>query len=72
MFEKHRNTAILESLDIEPLTLRIERSQLGWFGHLNRMSHKRLSKQTLFAEVSGKKPVSRPRTRWLDYIEDPG
>ena len=29
-----------------------------------------LSKQTSYAEVNGKRPVGRPRTRWLDYIED--
>ena len=27
-----------------------------------------LSKQTLYAEVSRKKPVRRSRTGWLDYI----
>ena len=30
------------------------------------------SKQTLDAEVSGKRPVGRPRTRWPDCIEDLG
>ena len=29
-------------------------------------------KQTLYAEVSGKRPVGGPRTRWLDYIKDLG
>ena len=57
MFDKHRNTAIQESLNIESLLLRIERSQLRWFCHVSRMPQKRLPKQTLYAEVSGKKPV---------------
>ena len=65
MFNNHRNTAIRESLDIESLLL-IERSQLRWFGHVSKMPHERLSKQ---AKVSGKRPVGRPRTRWLDYIK---
>ena len=30
------------------------------------------SKQTLYAEVSAKRPVGSPRTSWLDYIEDLG
>ena len=72
MFGKLRNTAIRESLDIESLLLPIERSQLRWFGLVSRMPHERLSKQTLYAKVSGKKSVGRPRTRWLDYIEDRG
>ena len=29
-----------------------------------------LRKQTLYAKVYGKRPVGRPRTRWLDYIKD--
>ena len=36
------------------------------------MPHQRLYKQTLYAEVSGKMPVGRPRTRWLHDIEDLG
>ena len=47
MFDIHRSTAIRESLDIESLLLRIERSQLQWFGHVSRMPHERLPKQTL-------------------------
>ena len=36
------------------------------------MPQERLPKQTLFVEMSGKRPVGRPRTRWLNYIEDLG
>ena len=46
MFDKLRNTAIRESLNIELLLLRIERSQLKWFGYVSRMPHERLPKQT--------------------------
>ena len=33
------------------------------------MPHERLPKQTFYAEVSGKRLVGRPQTKWLDYIE---
>ena len=72
MFDKLRNTAIREYLNIESLFLRIERSQLRWFGHDSKMPQERLPKQTLHAEMSGKRSFGRPRTRWLDYIEDLG
>ena len=36
------------------------------------MPQERLPKQTLYAEVSGKRPVGRLRTRWFNYIEDRG
>ena len=58
--------------NIEPLLLRIERSQLRWFGHVSRMPQERLPKQALHAKANGRRPVGRPRTRWTDYIEDLG
>ena len=63
VFDKHRNIAIRESLDIESLLLRIERSQLRRFGHVSRMPHELLPKQALYAKVSGKRPFERPRTK---------
>ena len=60
------------SLNIEPLLLRIERSQLRWFGLASRMPQERLPKQALHAKANGRRPVGRPRTRWTDYIEDLG
>ena len=58
-----------KSLNIEPLLLRIERSQLRWFGHVSRMPQERLPKQALLAKANGRRPVGRGRTRWTDYIE---
>ena len=63
---------IRKSLNIEPLLLRIERSQLRWFGHVSRMPQERLPKQALLAKANGRRSVGRPRTRWTDYIEDLG
>ena len=40
------------------------------FSHVSRKPHERFPKQSSYAEVSGKRPVGRPRTRWLHYIED--
>ena len=37
LFNKVRSSEIRESLNIEPLLLRIQRSQLRWFGHVSRM-----------------------------------
>ena len=36
------------------------------------MPWERLRKQTLYAEVSGKRSIGRPRIRWLDSINDFG
>jgi len=66
------SSEIRKSLNIKPLLLQIERSQLRWFGHVSRMPQKRLAKQALLAKVKRKRSVGRPRTRWQDYIEDLG
>ena len=72
LFNKVRSSEIRKSLNIEPLLLRIERSQLRWFGHVSRMPQERLPKQALLEKANGRRPVGRPRTRWTDYIEDHG
>ena len=56
LFNKVRSSEIRKSLIIELLLLRIERSQLRWFGHVSRMRQERLPKQTLFAKVNGRRP----------------
>ena len=72
LFNKLHSSEIRKSLNIKPLLLRIERSQLTWFGHVSRMPQERLPKQALLAKANGRRPVGRPRTRWIDYIEDLG
>ena len=55
IFNKLRSSDIRKSLNIEPLPLRIERSQLRWFGHGSIMSQERVLKQTLLAKANGEK-----------------
>ena len=68
---KERSSKNRKSLNIEPLLLRIERSQLRWFGLVSRMPQERLPKQALLAKANGRRPVivRRRRTRWTNYIE---
>ena len=70
LFNKVRSSKIRKFLNIEPLLLRIERSQHRWFGHVSRMLQERLPKQALLAKANGRRLVGRPR--WTDYIEDLG
>ena len=72
LFNKVRSSEIRKFLNIEPLLVQIERSQLRWFGHVSRMPQERLPKQGLLAKANGRRPVGRPRTRSTDYIEDLG
>ena len=73
LLEKVKSTSVLnicQSLNIEPLLPRIEQSQLRWYGHVTRMSHKRTAKQLMDALPSGKRPRWWPRTRWRNYVKD--
>ena len=62
--DKIRSSNIRESLQIEPLLLHIERSQLRWLGHILRMPHNRLPYQVFQAVPIEKRSVGRPRTSW--------
>jgi len=62
--DKERSCEIPRALNVAPL-LRIDRSQLRWFGHMSRMSHKRLARQVLLAKHTGKWPRDRPRPSWM-------
>ena len=72
LFNKVRSSETRKSLNIKPLLLRIERSQLRWFGHVSRLRQKSLPKQALLAKANGRRPLEQPRTRWTNYIEDLG
>ena len=59
LFNKVRSSEIRKSLKIDPLLLRIKRSQLRWFGHVSRMPQERLPKQALLTKANGRRPVGR-------------
>ena len=70
LLDKTKSADIRESLNIKPLLLRLERSQLRWYGHVTRMSQERPAKKLLCSTPIGRRPRGRPRTQWRDYVED--
>ncbi|TWW77623.1 hypothetical protein D4764_12G0010130 [Takifugu flavidus] len=66
--DRVRSSAIREELGVEPLLLRVERSQIRWLGLLVRMPPGRLPGEVFRAFLSGTRPPGRPRTRWRDYV----
>ena len=64
-----KSSSIRESLQIEPLLIHIERSQLRWLGHVLRMPPNRLPNQVFQATPTERKPVGRPKTSWRKYME---
>ena len=72
LFNKVCSAEIPKSLNIEPLLLRTDRFQLRWFGRVSRMPQERLLQHALLARVNGRRPLGRPRTRRINYIENLG
>ena len=69
LLDKVKNAGIRESLNIESLLHRLERLQLRWYRHVTRMPQERTAKKLLCSTPIGRRPRSRRRTRWRDYID---
>jgi hypothetical protein len=41
---------------------------MRWAGHVARMGVKRNAYRLLVGKPEGKRPLGRPRRRWVDYI----
>ena len=44
--------------------------RLSYLGHVVRMEPLRISNIMIYSRVQGKRPIGRPRKRWLDNIKD--
>jgi hypothetical protein len=47
----------------------IEPRRMRWVGHVARMSEKRNAYTILMGKSEGKRPLGRPRRRWVDNIK---
>ena len=64
-----RNVDIRERLHQPPVSLKLRRARMKWFGHVERMGEERQVKRVMRAEISGRRTRGRPRTRWKDVIK---
>ncbi len=60
--DRVRSLVIREELGVEPLLLRVEKSQIKWLRHLIRMPPRRLPGEAFRARPTGRRPRGRPRT----------
>jgi len=67
--DRKRNADIRKVLKVEPLILTIEKNILRWYGHVRRMKPSRRVKQIVEWRPAGKRPVGRPRKRWMDGVQ---
>jgi hypothetical protein len=60
----------LHNLYTSPSTIRIiNSSRMRWVGHVERMGEKRNVYRLLVRKSRGKRPLGRPRRRWIDNIK---
>jgi hypothetical protein len=53
---------------IEDVVIKIEKIMLRWFGHVERMDERRLTKKIYETDVGGNAGRRRPRRTFLDQI----
>jgi hypothetical protein len=46
----------------------IKSRRMRWVGHVERMGEKRNAYRLLVGKLEGKRPLGRPRRRWVDNI----
>ena len=67
--DRVRNTTIRQTLDVEPIQLKMCESRLRWYGHVMRRDHDSVSRRALEIQVAGKRPRGRPKQRYTDTIQ---
>jgi hypothetical protein len=59
--DRIRKKIIRETVGVQPIQEYAERSQLRWYGHINRINDKKIVKRVCEAREAGKRPRGRPR-----------
>ena len=70
LMDRVRNEEVRERAGVSvPLSARVDRMTLRWFGHMERMEEGRIVKRVMNAEAEGIRDRGRPRFRWMDSVK---
>ena len=67
--DRERNEDVRRRVGVEvELSERVNRSVLGWFGHVERMGEERMAKRVYNSTVNGVRQRGRPFKAWMDVV----
>jgi hypothetical protein len=68
-WRKLRNEELHNLYSSQNIIIMIKSRRTRWGGHVARMGEKRNSYRILVGKLEGKRPLGRPRRRWVDDIK---
>ena len=68
--DRLRNADMYDKFKIKPIIETIQTDQLRWFGHVMRRDEETTAKKVSDLKEKGKIPRGRPRTSWLNNIDN--
>ncbi|EYB81101.1 hypothetical protein Y032_0392g575 [Ancylostoma ceylanicum] len=67
---KVRNEGVRSMFGVAPIAAKMREARLRWYGYVLRSEDSSVAKSAMNTTVEGCRPRGRPKTRWLDMIED--
>jgi hypothetical protein len=69
----HKEVKLIFFQQVQTMIIRMIKSRrMRWAGHVARMGVKRNAYRILVGKPEGKRPLGRPRRRWVDNLRDVG
>jgi hypothetical protein len=67
-WRKLRNEELHDLYSSPSINRKMKARQMKWAGHVARMGEKRNTYRLLVGKPEGRRPLGRPRRRWLDNV----